>query len=303
MVSGKKKPVDGDIKAFLDYIVVEKGLSKNTCAAYRRDLLKYAAFMESSGHGLLQATPGDITSFLLALLKEGLAVRSYARALIAIRGFYKFLCNIKLLDASPCADIDLPRLTPPLPEYLSLAEVESLLTANTPDTPIGLRDKAMLETLYATGLRVSELVNLTINDLNLQKGLLTAFGKGAKERLVPMGESAMLWLKRYMDSGRGQFQKRSTSRHLFLTSRGGPMTRQNFWLIMKKSALKAGIDVKKTKPHIIRHSFATHLLEGGADLRLVQAMLGHADISSTQIYTHIAKDRLKKIHGSRHPRG
>ncbi len=303
MVSGIKEPIDAHIKAFLDYIVVEKGLSKNTLAAYRRDMLKYAAFLGKSRRGVLEAVPADVTGFLLALLEEGLAVRSYARALITIRGFYKFLKNNKVLNASPCADIDIPRLTPPLPEHLSLAEVESLLTANAPDTPIGLRDKAMLETLYATGLRVSELVNLTINDLNLQKGLLTAFGKGSKERLVPMGESAMLWLKRYMDSGRGAFQKKTTSRYLFLTSRGAPMTRQNFWLIMKKSALKAGIDVAKTKPHIIRHSFATHLLEGGADLRLVQAMLGHADISSTQIYTHIAKDGLKKIHRSRHPRG
>jgi integrase/recombinase XerD len=296
-------PVDRHIQDFLDYIVVEKGLSKNTLMAYRRDLKRYAAFLEGSGCGLIEAAPADITGFLLQLLQEGLAVRSYARALITIRGFYKFLKNNKVLKVSPCAGIDIPRLSPPLPEYLSVAEVESLLTANTIDTPIGLRNKAMLETLYATGLRVTELVRLTLNDVNLQKGCLTAFGKGSKERLVPMGESAMLWLKRYMDEGRDRFLKRSASRYLFLTSRGGPMTRQNFWLIIKRSALKAGIDVKKTKPHIIRHSFATHLLEGGADLRLVQAMLGHADISSTQIYTHIAKDRLKKIHRTRHPRG
>ena len=298
-----QRPVEKHIKDFLDYIVIEKGLSKNTLMAYRRDLKRYAAFLEGSGCALLEAAPADITGFLLQLLQEGLAVRSYARALITIRGVYTFLNNNKVLKVSPCAGIDIPRLSPPLPECLSVAEVESLLTANTIDTPRGLRDKAMLETLYATGLRVSELVSLTLNDVNLQKGCLTAFGKGSKERLVPMGESAMLWLKRYMDEGRDRFLKRSASRYLFLTSRGGPMTRQNFWLIIKRSALKAGIDVKKTKPHIIRHSFATHLLEGGADLRLVQAMLGHADISSTQIYTHIAKDRLKKIHSTRHPRG
>jgi integrase/recombinase XerD len=298
-----KRATDNHIKDFLDYIVVEKGLSRNTLTAYRRDLRRYADFLQKKDLSVIDAVPADVTGFLLELLQGGLAVRSYARALITMRGFYKFLKNTKVLEVSPCADIDIPRLNPPLPECLSIAEVESLLTANTPDTPIGLRDKAMLETLYATGLRVTELVKLALDGINLQKGFLIAFGKGSKERLVPMGESAMLWLKRYMDEGRPRFLKKSTSRYLFLTSRGGPMTRQNFWLIIKRSALKAGIDVKKTKPHIIRHSFATHLLEGGADLRLVQAMLGHADISSTQIYTHIAKERLKKIHRMRHPRG
>lgn len=297
------KTAEKHIREFLDYIVVERGLSRNTHLAYRRDLLRYARYLEKKNVSMTEAAPEEITGFLLELLKDGLAVRSYARALIAIRGFYKFLKRTKVLTESPCASVDMPRLSPGLPDCLSVSEVDSLLQAPGPDTPIGLRDKAMLETLYATGVRVSELVSLGLDDVNLQGGLLTAFGKGSKQRLVPMGESAMLWLKRYIEEARPRFLKKRASRHLFLTMRSKAMTRQNFWVIIKKTALRAGVDVKKIKPHIIRHSFATHLLEGGADLRLVQAMLGHADISSTQIYTHITKQRLKNLHKDRHPRG
>jgi integrase/recombinase XerD len=298
-----KKTAENHIREFLDYIVVERGLSRNTHLAYRRDLKRYARYLEKKNVSMTEAAPEEITGFLLELLQDGLAVRSYARALITIRGFYKFLKRNKVLTESPCASVDMPRLSPGLPDCLSVSEVDSLLQAPGPDTPIGLRDKAMLETLYATGVRVSELVSLGLDDVNLQKGLLTAFGKGSKQRLVPMGESAMLWLKRYIEEARPQFLKKRESRDLFLTMRGKAMTRQNFWVIIKKTALSAGVDVKKIKPHIIRHSFATHLLEGGADLRLVQAMLGHADISSTQIYTHITKQRLKNLHKNRHPRG
>lgn len=298
-----KNTAENYIMEFLDYIVVERGLSRNTHLAYGHDLKRYARYLEKKNVSMTEAAPEDVTGFLLELLQDGLAVRSYARALIAIRGFYKFLKKNKVLTTSPCASVDMPRLSPGLPDCLSVSEVDSLLQAPGPDTPIGLRDKAMLETLYATGVRVSELVSLGLDDVNLQGGLLTAFGKGSKQRLVPMGESAMLWLKRYIEEARPRFLKKRGSKHLFLTMRGKAMTRQNFWVIIKKSALRAGVDVKKIKPHIIRHSFATHLLEGGADLRLVQAMLGHADISSTQIYTHITKQRLKNLHKNRHPRG
>lgn len=291
------------ITAFLDYIIVEKGLARNTLLSYKRDLARFSGFLERCGMTAENATPDDIREYLKELHDAGLTVRSYTRALIALRGWYKFLQRRGHVKASPCAVIDIPRMNRRLPEFLTIAEVDALLAAPTTETRRGCRDKAMLETLYATGLRVSELVGLKLNDLNLQAGYLTTFGKGAKERLVPLGESAMISLKRYLDDSRPLLQKHGRGKYLFLSTRGKSMTRQNFWVIMKKYALIAGIDKTKIKPHILRHSFATHLLEGGADLRIVQAMLGHADISSTQIYTHVTTERLKKIHKKSHPRG
>ena len=288
---------------FLDHIVVERGLSSNTRLSYARDLLKFEVFLAGSGSSAKEARPDDISAFLKALAAGGLSVRSYTRALIALRGFYKFLLRKGVVQASPCSNIDIPRLHRKLPEFLTLEEVDRLLCAPGADTALGLRDKAMLETLYATGLRVSELVGLKMNDLSLQGGYLTAFGKGSKQRMVPLGEASMYWLKRYMDEARPGLLKGRNNTALFLTVRGTRMTRQNFWEIMKKYALISGINRGRTKPHIMRHSFATHLLERGADLRMVQAMLGHSDISTTQIYTHVTNERLKKLHKGKHPRG
>ncbi len=291
------------IRDFLDHIVVERGLSANTRLSYARDLKKFEEFIQKTGRGAREARPDDISAFMRALGSGGLSVRSYTRALIALRGFYRFLLRKGVVQASPCSNIDIPKLHKKLPEFLTLDEVDMLLNAPAVDTALGLRDKAMLETLYATGLRVSELVGLKINDLSLQGGYLTAFGKGSKQRMVPLGDSAMLWLKRYMDEARPGLLKGRGNTALFLTVRGSRMTRQNFWELIKKYALLSGISRTRTKPHIMRHSFATHLLERGADLRIVQAMLGHSDISTTQIYTHITNERLKNLHKGKHPRG
>lgn len=292
-----------DIQQYLDHLVVERGLSANTHDAYRRDLAKLAAFLDRTGKSVRSAKREEISAFLLSLKESGLSVRSYSRTLVAVRGFYKFLLTTKAVTESPCANIDIPKLSKHLPEVLSMETVDALLDSPDITTPIGLRNKAMIELLYATGVRVSELVTLKLASIDLQRGLITAFGKGSKERLVPMGESAMVWVKRYIEEARAVIGGRRLSDDLFLTSRGKGMTRQNFWVIIKEMALKANIDRDRIKPHILRHCFATHLLERGADLRIVQAMLGHADISSTQIYTHVTTERLKAIHKDKHPRG
>lgn len=294
----------GLIQEYLDHLTVERGLSINTRLSYERDLKKFLEYLEKKTLSATDARPEDISGFLKTLSAGGLSARSYARALIAVRGFYRFLLKRRRIKASPCENVDIPRVRRKLPDFLGIEEVDQLLGAPPAESRFGIRDKTMLEVLYATGLRVSELVNLRVNDINLQAGYLTAFGKGSKERLVPMGESAMVWVKKYTEEARPQFlKKRRASPYLFLTERGTRMTRQNFWVIIKESALRAGVNTKKIKPHILRHSFATHLLERGADLRIVQAMLGHADISTTQIYTHITNERLKKLHGKHHPRG
>ncbi|MEK6791027.1 MAG: site-specific tyrosine recombinase XerD [Deltaproteobacteria bacterium] len=292
------------IDSYLTHLVVERGLSKNTHLSYARDIAGYAAFLSGLSKGIIEASPDDVRGFLKYRKSGGSSARSYARALIALRGLYKYLLKTGVLKSSPCDDIDMPRTQKRLPEFLSIKDVDALLAAPMTGTIRGMRDKAMLETLYAAGLRVSELVSLRLNDLNLQAGYLTAFGKGAKERLVPLGEAAMYWLKRYMDESRPNICKRArTQKSLFITSRGSKMTRQNFWVMIKGYAMKAGIEKSRIKPHVLRHSFATHLLEGGADLRFVQAMLGHSDISSTQIYTHVTTERLKALHKKKHPRG
>lgn len=291
------------VNRFLDYIVVEKGLSPNTHASYRRDLERFSAFLEERGVGVEEASSADVSAFLERLATDGLSVRSYTRALIAVRGLYRYLMRSGVVEASPCANVDVPRVKAKLPDFLTLNEVDALLDAPDSTKTTGLRDKAMIEVLYATGLRVSELVGLETRGVNLQAGWLVAFGKGSKERLVPMGEEAMKWVRRYMKESRPALLKGRLSRHLFVTARGRAMTRQNFWNIIKRLALLAGIDRKRIKPHVLRHSFATHMLERGADLRMVQAMLGHADISTTQIYTHITTERLKRLHKKMHPRG
>ncbi|MDH4227327.1 MAG: site-specific tyrosine recombinase XerD [Deltaproteobacteria bacterium] len=292
------------VSAYLNSLVTEKGLAKNSLLSYSRDLKKYLVFLRSSSVSITEAASSDVSAFIAELKVHGLSPRSYARTLVALRGFYKHLLKKGRIESSPCDIVDIPKIGRKLPEYLSLSEVEALLGSPDASTPMGLRDKAMLETLYATGLRVSELTGLDMNSVNLQAGYLRAFGKGSKERLVPIGQTAMRCISEYMEHSRPVLLKANRSNYLFVTGRGGkPMTRQNFWVLIKKYAQLAGISSKKTKPHILRHSFATHLLERGADLRSLQQMLGHADISTTQIYTHVHGEMLKKLHKKFHPRG
>jgi integrase/recombinase XerD len=288
---------------FLDSLSVEHGLSRNTIEAYGRDLKRFLTFLRRHNTPLLTAPPSSIVAFLTSLKEDGLSPRSYARALVAIRRFYLFLKREKLIEKSPASLLEMPNFLKKLPQVLSLDEVEKLLGTPNSATPLGLRDRSMLETLYATGLRVTELVSLRLNDLNFQVGYITAFGKGSKERIVPLGENAILWLRRYLDTARPSILKMRESNHLFVTARGGRMTRQNFWALIKRYGLLCGISSEKIKPHTVRHSFATHIMERGADLRFVQALLGHADISTTQIYTHLKTERLKELHVKHHPRG
>ncbi|VAW38761.1 Site-specific tyrosine recombinase XerD [hydrothermal vent metagenome] len=300
-------PTDDKSRLLEDYITVlitERGLSQNTASAYRRDLSGYILYLTQHGLTLEQAGPMELTGYIKGLRLRGLKSRSCSRALIALRGFYKYLIKQGYLDSSPCSQVELPKEARKLPDYLTISEVDSLLNTTTGNRGNILRDRAMIELLYATGLRVSELTGLRLNDINLQMGYIRAVGKGDKERLIPMGEVAMKRLKAYIEGERaGKLKGRVSSEHLFITRLGRAMTRQNYWLIIKKTALMAGIDQGRVKPHILRHSFATHLLERGADLRSVQEMLGHSDISTTQIYTHVRAERLKKLHKKVHPRG
>lgn len=288
---------------FLNFIAVEKGLSKNTIEAYSRDIIKYISFLEAGEISLLQASPSHIVSFLSNLKENGISVRSYTRNLIAIRMFYKFLLKNGRISNAPTANIDMPKLAARLPETLSIEEVDRLIEAPKAEDKLGLRNKTMLETLYATGMRVSELISIKLNDLNLQTGYIVAYGKGSKERIVPLGENAISYIRKYLDSSRPMILKNRKSEYLFVTNRSKKLTRQAFWALIKRYALLAGISKNKVKPHALRHSFATHLLERGADLRAIQTMLGHADISTTQIYTHVKTDALKAIHKKSHPRG
>ncbi len=288
---------------FLSYLLVEKGLTKNTLEAYSRDLGGYIGYLE--GAGCIEPDrirPSHVASYIASLKESGLAPRSRARALSAMRMFHRFLLVESYAAENPTAVIESPRLPGRLPEVLGTAEVEALLRAPAGSDRIDIRDRAMLELLYATGLRVSELVSLRLSDLNLMAGYLMTSGKGEKERLVPVGDSAGRALTEYLTTTRKALDRRGESRFLFLSRLGAKMSRQSFWNIIKKRALQAGIR-KRISPHTLRHSFATHLLENGADLRSVQLMLGHADLSTTQIYTHISRERLKKLHQSLHPRG
>jgi len=278
-------------------------LTKNTLEAYSRDVGGYIHYLEGAGCSAPdQVRPPHVASYLASLKDSGLAARSRARALSAVRMFHRFLLVESYAVENPTAVIESPRLPGTLPEVLSHGEVDALLRAPKGNDSIEIRDRAMLELLYATGLRVSELVSLRMTDLNLVAGYLITSGKGEKERLVPVGDSAGKMLAEYLGTARVIFDRRGDSRYLFLSRLGSKMSRQSFWNIIKKRALQAGIR-KGISPHTLRHSFATHLLENGADLRSVQLMLGHADLSTTQIYTHISQERLKKLHQSLHPRG
>jgi integrase/recombinase XerD len=293
--------LDDAIDRYLDHLKVERNLSPHTLESYARDLRQLGEHLARAGVERADAVgPGHVVEFLRARAAAKVGGRSRARALSAIRGLFKFLRAERLLDADPTAAIDAPRLRPPLPVVLSVDEVDRLLAAPDRGEPRGLRDAAMIETMYATGLRVSELIALRLDDVDLRVGVLRASGKGRKQRLVPMGDQARALLVEYLERGRGHFV-RGASPALFLTRLGKPMTRQAFWKLITAYARAAGIRAALS-PHKLRHSFATHLLERGADLRAVQAMLGHADIATTQIYTHVSRARLLELYKKHHPR-
>ena len=288
---------------FLHYLVVEKGLSKNTLEAYSHDLNRWMEFLSAKGvRDVLKATPSDAKAFLLALRDRKLSNKTVARNLVAMRTFFRFLMQEGILETNPLEQLESPKMARTLPDVLSLKEVESLLEQPPLRTPLGIRDRAMLEILYATGMRVSELVQLPMNQVNLEGGYVLLYGKGSKERVVPLGGEAIKRVTHYLKTTRGNLAKGKEVPFLFLNHSGKGMSRQTFWKIVKAYGLKAGIR-KEITPHLLRHSFATHLLARGADLRSVQMMLGHADITTTQIYTHVTGERLKKVHQKHHPRG
>jgi len=287
------------LQLYLDSLSIERGLAANSVAGYRRDLLRLGADLAVHGEDLRTVGAAPLASHLRALRRTGLAPRSLGRALSAMRGFFAHQVETGARGDNPAVNLLSPKLLRPLPKVLSETEVEGLLAAPDPGTPLGLRDRAMLELLYATGLRVSELVGLTLSQLRLEEGFLVAFGKGSKERVVPFGEQSEGWLRRYLEEVRPQLAK-GRAAAVFLNYAGRPMTRQGFWKNLGALGRKAGI--RSLSPHVLRHSFATHLLEHGADLRSVQAMLGHSDISTTQIYTHIHQQRLRGLYDRFHPR-
>ncbi|WP_175651180.1 site-specific tyrosine recombinase XerD [Pseudomonas sp. Marseille-P9899] len=290
------------IDQFLDALWLEKGLSDNTRASYRSDLALFNGWLQEKGIALPDAGRELILDHLGWRLDNAYKPRSTARFLSGLRGFYRYLLREKLIAVDPTLQIDMPQLGRPLPKSLSEADVEALLLAPDLSEDIGQRDRAMLEVLYACGLRVTELVSLTLDQINLRQGVLRVMGKGSKERLVPMGEEAVVWLERYLRDGRNGLLNGRPSDVVFPSQRGEQMTRQTFWHRIKHHAQVAGIG-KALSPHTLRHAFATHLLNHGADLRVVQMLLGHSDLSTTQIYTHVARARLQELHARHHPRG
>lgn len=290
------------IAKFLDALWLEKGLSDNTLHAYRSDLSAFANWLENNNLTFLLVLPEHINSYLVFLAEKGRSARSQARLLSCLRQIYAYLIREQSIGSDPTALIPLPKVGRLLPKYLSEKDVDALINAPDTSTVIGLRDRAMLEIIYASGLRVSELVGLQLSQVNLRQGVVRVQGKGDKQRLVPFGEQATEWLEKYLSESRTELLKHVQSDSLFVTNRKKLMTRQAFWYLIKKYALQVGI--KSTlSPHTLRHAFATHLLNHGADLRVVQMLLGHSDISTTQIYTHIAQARLENIHAEHHPRG
>ncbi|MBW2030512.1 MAG: site-specific tyrosine recombinase XerD [Deltaproteobacteria bacterium] len=287
------------VDRFIRYLRVERGLSENTVISYNRDLVKFSQYLEERGLSPLEVSQDDVTDYISGI-SASLSARTVARNLSSIKMFFRFLVYDRQMKANPARLLGTPRIPRNLPEVLSRDEVDLLLSQPDCSRPIGQRDKAMLELLYATGLRVSELVDMKFNNMNLDAGFVRTVGKGAKERLVPIGQKAIEALRSYLEEGRKTLSKGS-SPYLFLSLRGTPMTRQGFWKIIRQYGAKGGLK-KNITPHGLRHSFATHLLEGGADLRSVQVMLGHADISTTQIYTHVTRERLREVHERHHPR-
>ena len=301
------RPYDTLIDQFMDSLWLSDGLAKNTIESYRRDLVQLDAWLSNAGrsHALTLVTldSTDLQAYFAHRIGvDRASPKTTARLTSTLKRFYQYLLREKLIEVDPSAAIDAPKLPRGLPKSLSEVDVESLLAAPDIETPLGLRDRAMLETLYAAGLRVTELVGLPLAQLSLNQQVIRVMGKGSKERLVPLGQVAAEWLTRYISTARNQILDGRTSNDLFITVRGATMSRQMFWNIIKRYAIKAGISAA-ISPHVLRHAFATHLINHGADLRVVQLLLGHADITTTQIYTHVARERLKAIHAEHHPRG
>lgn len=295
--------ISAHIDLYTNYLTVEKGLSSSTIESYGSDLARFQRFLAGNSIKTINETDtAAVLKYLLKLRDDGLGIRSRARHLVTLRGFFRFLVQEKYIKSDPARLIDLPKSGLKLPDVLSVTEITSML--ETPDTTRhkGMRDAAMLELLYAAGLRVSELLSLKLQDINLEAGFVRVFGKGSRERLVPIGEHAKKKIDQYIKTARPALLKNRTSAWLFFGHAGRPMTRQGFWKLVKQYALASGCG-KKITPHTFRHSFASHLLEGGADLRAVQMMLGHADISTTQIYTHVTREHMKHMHERYHPRG
>jgi integrase/recombinase XerD len=296
-------PIHPDIEGFIDAMWMEKGLSNNTLSSYRRDLRQFHDWLEKSKHGAItDASKAALQEYLGTRLREGQSPRSTARFLSCARGFYHYLLREGRISQDPTLDVDSPRLGRPLPKALSEAEVDRLLQAPNLELPLEFRDRTMLELLYACGLRVTELTSLQLVQLSINQGVVRVFGKGGKERLVPVGEEALAWLQQYIAGPRGELLKGLPSEVVFPSRRGTQMTRQTFWYRIKIYAQRAGIK-KHLSPHTLRHAFATHLLNHGADLRVVQMLLGHSDLSTTQIYTHVAQQRMQELHEQHHPRG
>ena len=293
---------DDSIDRFLNVLWMERGLSENTRLAYRTDLRHLASWSARRGKSLLVLTHSDLQAFLAERMKQGSTASSSARMLSSIKRYYRYQIRERVLNDDPSALIEAPKLAQKLPNALTEAEVEALLAAPDVSAPLGMRDRTMLELLYACGLRVSELVSLTIEQVNLRQGVVRVTGKGNKERLVPLGEECIDWLQRYLGQCRPELLDGKLSNDVFVTQRGAAMTRQAFWYAIKRYAVVAGIN-KPLSPHTLRHAFATHLLNHGADLRVLQLLLGHSNVSTTQIYTHVAKERLKSVHAQHHPRG
>jgi integrase/recombinase XerD len=294
--------IDRLIDRYTVYLTVEKGLSANTLESYSRDLQDFVAYLDGQGLAVLnEIETTALLGYLIHLRNRGLRAATRARHLVTLRGFFRFLYQENEIDQDPSALVELPKAGLQLPEVLSVAEVRALLAAPDKTHPTGLRNAAMLELLYAAGLRVSELIHLKVVELNLEAGFVRPFGKGGKERVVPVGRTALSVLQTYLETARPLLLKGASSAFLFVARRGRPLSRQGFWKILKRHADQADIRTS-VSPHTLRHSFASHLLEGGADLRVVQVMLGHADIATTQIYTHVSTDRLKAVHRQYHPR-
>lgn len=296
------EPADADVVRYLRHLEVERRMAANTLEAYQRDLARLSAFARASGRPVITLQRSDLEAFVREAMASGLAPSSVARLVAATRGLFKFLRLAGLVEANPAGDLQSPRALASLPSFLSTADIDALLAAPDVAAPRGLRDRALIEVLYATGLRVSELVNLRLTDVRLDQGYLQCLGKGHKQRLVPLGDEAASWVRKYVAESRPRLVRRRDSPWLFVNARGGArLSRSGFWKLLRAYGLAAGVR-GPLSPHVLRHSFATHLLERGADLRAIQAMLGHADLSTTQIYTHVLEARLRQVYDAFHPR-
>ena len=291
------------VDAFIDNIWIEKGLSQNTLDSYRSDLEQFSSWLEKNNLSYIKTSKKEILSYLSFLFQKGLGSKTVARKLSSLKSFFRYLVFKSIIPNDPSSEVETPKLLKSIPKSISEKEVEALLAAPDEKTDIGLRDKTMIETLYSCGLRISELTNLELLNLNLRQGVIRVIGKGQKERLVPMGDQLIGLLELYISSSRKNLLNKRHSDFLFLSTRGQRMTRQSFWHRIKHYCLASSFEPDKISPHVLRHAFATHLLNNGADLRVVQLLLGHSDLNTTQIYTEVARQRLKRLHTEHHPRG